>query len=268
MSETGNLYLDRALMSVHRQSAAGEHEIEFVVGMDSPIKVNAANPIAAATMGMQAFRDQLNTGLLPERFKGVTQVFAGAGGQAAAVNAAVRASTGDVLAFLEDDDIWCPEKLAAQIPWLSRVDMVTSNQREVDVAGNFQRVNDFATPSGWLMHRAVWDEIGPMDEGFRFHVDTEWLGRANKHGVKRAHLVDEDAPVVYFYGQPLTVRHGWLQNISRHSVIVNSGDREPLVIRTTNPAGGMAMIQGDLGARQQSEEEHRQMLSRFGEIPW
>ena len=38
-------------------------------------------------------------------------------GPAAARNAGVRASSGDLVAFLDDDDEWLPEKLERQLPW-------------------------------------------------------------------------------------------------------------------------------------------------------
>ena len=87
-------------------------------------------------------------------------------GQARAVNEAVARADGDLLAFLEDDDTWDPQKLATQLPFLDRFDLVTCNQREVDETGAFVRISYYPTPSGWLMRRSTWDfASGDSDEG-------------------------------------------------------------------------------------------------------
>ena len=234
------LWLDRAINSVFRQNT--DAELEVVVGL-SP-----GHPD------------------IPDRFgDGITFVAAPRPGQAAAVNAAVNASKGDVLAFLEDDDYWRSlNKLAIQLPYLDAYKLVTSNQREVTFDGQFVRINDFATPSGWLMRRKTWDEVGGFDESFRYHVDTEWLGRANqKIGARvgdRVHLVESACRNMR--GRP------WLVNVARHSSINTHDEPDPLVERMVNPEGGMATIASDSVAAAQSVTEHRIMVERFGEVPW
>lgn len=235
-----NLWLDLSLSSVKWQTVFGQHEIEILVGTDD-------SAIA----------------LLPERFQGgVRHISAGTWhrGQAGAVNGCVKMATGDVLAFLEDDDTWEPGKLAYQLPLLERFDFVSCNQREVaEDRMTWLRVNDFATPSGWVMKRALWDELGGMDETFKFHVDTQFLGKLNAAGKKRIHLVEE---------QPDWQKRPWLGYISKHSIVATTQEREQLVQRTVNSKGGMARIQSDPAARAISEEEHRRMIEMFGAVPW
>ncbi len=227
------LWLDRAVNSVLRQEV--DADLEIVVGL-SP----GHSPI-------------------PERFKDglVKFVVAERPGQAAAVNAAVAASTGGVLAFLEDDDYWrSARKLALQLPWLSEYHMVTSNQREVDWQGNYIRVNDFATPSGWVMWRPTWEDVGLFNETFKYHVDTEWLGRAHMTETRRVHMV------------PVGTGGPWLINVSVHSAIRLHDEPDPLVERMVNPDGGMATIAKNPEAAEQSAKEHREMVARFGFVPW
>src|SRR5678815_4930793 len=234
------LWLDRAINSVFRQNV--DEQLEVVVGL-SP-----GHPD------------------IPDRFgDGITFVTAPRPGQAAAVNAAVNASTGDVLAFLEDDDYWRSlDKLAIQLKYVGpqtgpvmRFDLVTSNQREVTFDGQFVRINDFATPSGWLMRRKTWDEVGGFDESFRYHVDTEWLGRASKKRVSRMHLVES--------GALFTSGRDWLVNISLKSSIMEHFEPDPLVERMVNPEGGMAAIASDSVAAAQSQAEHRIMMIHISE---
>ena len=227
------LWLDRAVNSVLRQQV--DADLEIVVGL-SP----GHPPI-------------------PERFQDglVKFVVAERPGQAAAVNAAVAASTGGVLAFLEDDDYWrSARKLAIQLPHADAVELVTSNQREVDWQGNYIRVNDFPTPSGWVLRRWVWDKLGGFAESFKYHVDTEFLGRASRLGILRRHMV------------PVGTASPWLDNVESFSAIVNHDEPDPLVERMVNPDGGMATIAKDPEAAEQSAKEHREMVARFGFVPW
>ena len=224
------LYLERALMSVKRQALPAGCQVEMVVGLDAGA-------------------------VLPARFGDVRSANSDGTGQAKAVNAAVAASTGDVLAFLEDDDVWAGPKLSYQLPLLDSYAFVSSNQREVDESGAWIRTNDFATPSGWVMPRTTWDAVGPMLEGW-LHCDTEWLGRLNATGLRRVHLVEKDAPM-----------REWIVNVARRSQIGQTRERDPLVTRTHNPRGGMASIAS--GARlEQSQDEHAIMTERFGAPPW
>jgi len=250
-----NLYLDLCIGGIRRQTA--DVELEIIVGLDNGQLAN-----------------------VPPRFleKGplaLSFVESDGTGQAKAVNAAAARATGDVLAFCEDDDLWDARKLDYQLPALAHADLVTCSQRERTHLGAFVRVNDFPTPSGWVMGREFWDRarmhprliamlpaeplgVG-FDESFRFHVDTEWLGRARVLDVRRFHLIPDD-------GRPPT---DWLRNVARFSRIGKTdGVEDALVHRTVNPDGGMATIAKDPEARAQSRREHEIMVSRFSTVPW
>lgn len=243
-SDRGSLYLDRALMQVRRQTCWAAHEWEIIVCMD-PADYHAR--------------------ALPERFlgSGVIQGSAAAPSQAAALNEGLRIASGDVVAFLEDDDYWEAGKMATQMPLLERYDMVTSNQREVDELGNWVRTNDFATPSGWVLTREAMGRLGRFDESFKYHVDTEMLGRANGIGLKRGHVVEQGANAT-----TVDQRLQWLSAVSSHSDIIESTHRDPLVVRTVNPQGGMAEIMSNSIARQYSKDEHARMVDMYGGVPW
>lgn len=247
MSTEGNLFLDRSLMGVKRQTRGADI---VVVGTD-----------AGQT--------------LPERFSDVEHA-QGAQSQAEAVNVAAEraiALGADVLAFLEDDDYWHPEHLACALRVLTDERMgfwfVSSNQLEVELDGSFCRHNDFATPSGWVMYASTWVRIGGMTPGL-LHCDTEWLGRLNARisadygdpRKKRCHLVERGAPDTKH-----PQRRDWLAAIARFTYIAETELKEPTVTRFRNPAGGMASIES--GQRtEQSMREHKGMMDRFGVIPW
>jgi hypothetical protein len=206
--------------------------------------------------------------------------------------------TGDVVAMIEDDDAWRPGKLAIQLDVLTKgYAFCSTTQRESDQDGNFRGTNAFACPSTWVMPRDTWDAVGPFDETFRWHVDTEWLGRLNRvckeRGWKRAHIAHTGAE-----------RDGsWLANVARFSDIGHDDEiMEPLVDRTVNEQGGMAAIRMDAERLKaefrasrspaefrsadeaqaawrafvasqdspagESEREHGRMFERWGMIPW
>jgi hypothetical protein len=225
------LWLERALRSVRRQSVATSVALEIVVGLD---------PDAA----------------LPAHLYEVMATNAPRRGQAAALNAAVAASSGEMLAFLEDDDYWEARRLEYGLNAREGYDLVTSNQREVNEDGGFIGINDYPTPSGWLLTRAAWQRVGGFSEEYTF-VDSEWLGRANAAGLKRLHLVEA--------GQP--DRPG-LRNVARHSELSCTAERDPLVLRTVNPGGVVGTAQSQESARQRHERDTERLVERFGSIPW
>jgi glycosyltransferase involved in cell wall biosynthesis len=198
---------------------------------------------------------------LGQRLSGVRIVEATHTGQAAALNTGIAICTGDLLAFIEDDDVWHPEKIRMQLAEISgtnnHVAFVSSDQLEFDESGRWLRVNEFPTPSTWLMTRELWDRVGDFDESFRWHLDTEWLGRLNRLHVQRMHLI---APV-----RPLRESLLW---IAKHSLVRATQERIPLVGRTVNPRGGMQRIAEDSIAAAESREEYARMRAAFGGIPW
>lgn len=227
-----NLWLDRALRSVRRQTVSGI-ELEIVIGLDPGV-------------------------ILPSRFAGLVIANAIRPCQAGALNAAVAAATGDVLAFLEDDDYWEPKRLEYGLHRLNHFELVTCNQREIDEDGSFVAINDYPTPSGWLLRRATWNAVGPFDESFTF-VDSEWLGRANLLRLRRLHWIEAGAH---------TLRRPRLDLLQRFSVVQATQERDPLVLRTVNPHGVVGLTQTHAEARRRQESDVQRMVARYGAIPW
>jgi hypothetical protein len=171
----GKPFLIRAIAAGHAQVASENVRLHFYIGVDSDAVVPAE---------LQASPN-------------VTFVYSHGRGQAAAVNAAADAAAAqdhDFIAFLEDDDRWEPNFLSWSLSALDDCDFVSSNQLEVDAEDRWLRVNDFPTPSGWIMTIALWRKVGPFDESLRWHVDNDWLGRLALSGARRVHLVESTAP--------------------------------------------------------------------------
>jgi glycosyltransferase involved in cell wall biosynthesis len=108
------------------------------------------------------------------------------------LNDAIAAARGDVLGFLDDDDLWAPEKLALQVAAL-RADpdldavfchLVQFNDVEAAIvdpaeiaADGLPRVQGIAK-SCMLIRRTAFDAVGPFDTSSGLGDFIEWYERA------------------------------------------------------------------------------------------
>jgi hypothetical protein len=239
-------WLKSAIDSVRGQSCHDKHEWLITVGLDKG--------------------QELPTFPIQLPFPDITFIWGDSCGQAQAVNRAARECVDrgvEVMAVLEDDDSWHSLKMEIQLgrlgqtPFSSCSQKVVSEDRKLPPLG----VNDYPIPSGWVMTPDVWKRIGGFDEGIRYLVDTEWLGRLNKAQVPRLHFVENrDAPQRF---QALLTSH-----VAQHAEIVPTGLSSPLVDRTQNLSGGMASLCRDSAASAVADTEQRLIIERYGENPW
>lgn len=247
-SGKGGLFIEQAIAAVEAQRLPRPMRLSVSVGVDADAQIPAA------------LRERTNV-----RF-----VHSQARSQAAAINSAAAASHDhDVIALLEDDDRWEPNFLEAALAALERCDFVSSNQLEVDRDGSCIRVNDFPTPSGWIMSMDLWRSIGPFDETYRWHLDNDWLGRLGQSEARRIHLVESTAPVTVANSMQVRpwIAHVLTQGGPRSTVRRHLSDR-PLVTRLVHSGSGMFRIASDPKLSAESQSEYRQLIERYGRIPW
>jgi glycosyltransferase involved in cell wall biosynthesis len=123
------------------------------------------------------------------------------GGQAAARNSGVAATSGHFVSFLDADDLWQPGKLSAEVAHLAarpELGYVVSMMQRTLMEGAswppgtprewFDQPQPGTLASAALIRRSALEEIGPFDESYRHGSDTDWQARAADAGVRYAVL--------------------------------------------------------------------------------
>jgi glycosyltransferase involved in cell wall biosynthesis len=124
-------------------------------------------------------------------------------GVAAALNRGVAASSGELLAFLDADDVWPPTSLAC------RLRRLTAPDRPEAVFG---RITQFLSPElgpdagrtfrfdpaplhapmfqTMLIRRWAFDRVGPLATHYVIGANIDWVSRARAAGVRSAQVED------------------------------------------------------------------------------
>ncbi len=188
--------------------------------------------------------------------------------QAEALNAAIRRVGGGVVAFLEDDDTWADNYLELAIGLFQQCGFVSSTQLEVTVAGEIVRINDYPIPSTWVMPRATLDAVGEFDPTFRWHLDSDWLGRLNQRAIPRIHLVEATAPLELFEMRTWRSRLADVIYDSHEGLaLLRHSSPWPLVQRTRHPDSGMSRIRSDTALAVASRGECERLAALYGWVP-
>jgi glycosyltransferase involved in cell wall biosynthesis len=141
------------------------------------------------------------------------------GGAAAARNRGVESARGEIVAFLDDDDVWHPDYLGVQVAQIDahpEADLCTTGHIEIDPAGRVARPDlrplqhypeplvhflaecPIHTLSVVACRRAVFQRIGPFDENLSIVHDLDWYLRLVAAGGRMVHcpaaLVERAVP--------------------------------------------------------------------------
>lgn len=126
------------------------------------------------------------------------------GGPASARNRGVSIATGEFLAFIDQDDLWHPEKLERQLAcfaenprlelcfahverfWEPELQAEQNASRDHDRGG---RVPGYSTPT-LLARRSAFERVGPLNAELLFGDATDWTLRAIDGGLEMRLLPD------------------------------------------------------------------------------
>ena len=111
----------------------------------------------------------------------VTVLVQAHGGVAQARNAGIGAARGDIVAFLDSDDLWPQGRLAAAL-------RVFEARPEVQLLLGREML--FAEPGAAVARREAFDRVGLFDPSYESGEDTEWLLRARQAGVTIERMPD------------------------------------------------------------------------------
>lgn len=117
-------------------------------------------------------------------------------GNATARNRGVAASHGELIAFLDQDDLWMPDKLQTQVDYLLAHPHVPYVLAHITISletpgewPRWMRPETFENdpvgylPSTLMVRRTIFEQIGPFDPRYPHGSDSDWFFRARDAGV-------------------------------------------------------------------------------------
>lgn len=155
------------------------------------------------------------TGAIAEG-SGVVVISRENGGPAVARNTGIQVSSGDLIAFLDADDMWEPRKLEVQQIYLDAnpdASIVFCHHRyqlENEDRLPWHAFTEAAPgsrgsplPSSWMVRRRVFDDVGLFDPDYRIGEDLNWLMRA-RDGGHEPRMIEQVLAVRRLHGENLT----------------------------------------------------------------
>ena len=119
-----------------------------------------------------------------------------AAGLAVARNVGVKAAQGELIAFIDQDDLWTPNKLDSQVgfllqnaeiqyvnAWIELFVEPGSHLRAGYTEDFLGRAHVGRTPGTLVVRKSVFDLVGMFSADFSIACDVEWFKRANDHNI-------------------------------------------------------------------------------------
>lgn len=140
-----------------------------------------------------------DSSVIAQSFPDVRYIYQANQGVAAARNHGIEAARGEFLAFLDQDDLWTPEKLNVQMGHLLNnpdVGYTLTHQQYflepgVTLPGWFRKELLPTVHTGWslgtvVVRRTAFEKVGNFATGYAAASDSDWFFRAKAAGVPMA----------------------------------------------------------------------------------
>lgn len=169
------------------------------------------------------------------------------GGPGVARNVGWDAAAGDLVAFLDADDVWHPQKLEIQVPVMESAPglMMSAHDRTVGTRPDWTRIEH--------------EQVSWRDHGFR---DFLVRNRCATPSVIVRRTIDERFTPELRRAEDYFL---WLSIARNHGPVRYAGS--PLV-HCANPKYGGGGLSGNLGAMYRSEISAMRLLAVSGRLPW
>ena len=176
----------------------------------------------------------------------VRYVFQPNAGPAAARNKGLEMAQGDVIAFLDVDDLWTENKLNLQLEHLAQDplrDIVLGHvqvMQRTEVApeqASFVKFGDPCVASNLgcaVFRKSVFEKVGFFDPALRYSEDVDWFMRAREQGIPM--LILEQVTLLYRLHQQNMTHRKNLHDLSLMKVLKNSLDRRRKTRAVSFPA--------------------------------
>lgn len=176
------------VVPVHNGERYLKDAIESILRQDyQPFEVIAVDD--GSTDGSRAIIDA---------FPDIRYIYQPNAGVASARNAGIAAARGELIAFLDQDDWWAPNKLRLQVAALREhpeAGYALAREQVYLEAGTgwppwirreaVENGELICLPGTWLVRRPVFDSVGAFNPEYVMGCDTEWLIRARDAGIER-----------------------------------------------------------------------------------
>jgi glycosyltransferase involved in cell wall biosynthesis len=136
------------------------------------------------------------SGRVASSFAGVQVIARPRGGVSAARNSGLEAARGSLLALLDSDDLWTPDKLRIQVAFMAErpeldysLTLARTFLDEIDPPASARRRGHVDQPlagclASILAHRHAFERVGGFDPELAQAEDIDWLARAGRAGLR------------------------------------------------------------------------------------